>query len=299
MNIHILFISSLMFSVSWTQDIKSNNVIEDIDNEITVDDNHDKLDPSPFLEVAASFMQGGGGGDIGNLFNNFIQQDGGKTVESLLMGAAQNPDVTGQIISGIGSMLNQKHGGAALDPSLIGSVLSMMGNAGGEAGGHQNGQDQMISTVMGLVSNYISENQKKKNGELGVGNIINSLSGLLQDQGENPINLVMDSLGSFFGPEAKEREHNHASHAFLLPPILEKVHLYFDHFKHTELYNAIWRVTGGEKIFNMFAVDGKFNFEKFFSRLENRSFRRHWINLVTKKITDSIAIVTDPQRHKK
>lgn len=278
MGLYILFISSLIFSVAWTQNMNSNNIIGDMDNDISEDERHDKMDPSPFIEAAASFMHGGGKGEIGNILNHFIQQDGGKTVESLLMGAAQNPDVTGQIISGIGSMLNQKTGGAALNPSILGNMLSMMGNtAGGER----------------------EEKHKKKDSELGIGSVLYSLSSLLQDQGENPFNLAMDSFASFFGPEAQEREYSHASHAFLLPPLLEKLHLYIDHFKHTELYNAIWRVTGGDKVFNMFAIDGKFNFDKFFSRLENRAFRRHWINLVTKKITDFIAVITDPERHKK
>lgn len=295
-----VLLSLFFISLSQCQNIHTNR-IDDLDNEIHVENS--KEDVNPFAEVASAFMQGDHGGDLGGMLNNFIQADGGKTIGNMLMGAvSQNEDATSQILSGIGSMLSNNDAGAALNPSLIGNMISMMAAAGGDQSKHGSSNDAMTSTIMSLVGNFLTnqnQQQQQSGDQLDFGSIINFLSTFMKNSGENPAELLLSFANSFLGPEARVRESEHAAHAYMLPPLLEKAHIYFDHFKHTELYNALWRVTGAEKFFNMYATDGKFNFAKFFERLENQSFRKHWLMVVTRKLTDIIAVVTDSKRYKK
>lgn len=138
-----------------------------------------------------------------------------------------------------------------------------------------------------------------------MGDLINIASAAFKSSGITTENFmdylpqIVSTVNSFVGPEAKEREMGHADHAWMMPPPVEKIHILFDHFAHSELGRALWRIIGAEKFFQIFSKDGKFDFAKLFEKLENQSFRRHWIKIWTQKITDILALIGDPKTHQK
>lgn len=229
-------------------------------------------DPNPFAEAADAFMKDGGA-QLGDMVSNLMQSKEGQQLGGMLMDAALNSGGAAQLLSGLGSMIGNKDGGG-LDPALLSNVMGMLGNT-----------------------------EKSGNSE-DMGNFLNMAGSLLQNSGINAQNTmeylpqILDTINSFTGEEAKQRELEHSSHAWLMPPVLEKLHLLFDHFAHSELGRGMWRKLGLEKLFETFSQNGRFNFGKFFELLENQSFRRHWINLVTVKITDFVAFITHPKTHK-
>lgn len=270
MVLRILSVCLILFiTKTYTQNLDTNT----IDDTSYKKQNEIDDDPNPFAEAAQAFLQGDGKGgpDLAGMMGNFMQSEEGKQLGGMLMGAAINGGGA-QLLSGLGSMLNGGKGG--FDPAMLGSMLGML-----------------------------ADGPDKKKDDLG--SIVNMAGSLFQNSGmnlENGVEMLpqlVSTLNAFMGPEAKQREAQHADHAWLMPPVLERIHILFDHFAHSELGRSLWKVIGAEKFFNQFSRDGRFDFNKFFGMLENQSFRRHWIQLVTKRITDILALVSDPKTHKR
>lgn len=170
-------------------------------------------------------------------------------------------------------MMNQKGGGGGLDPSMIGSLLGML-----------------------------NTNQNDKNAGFDFSSL---LSGLMNQDGnvENMLNyapMLMSTFNSFFGPEAQARADSHSGHAWFLPPILEKIHVLIDHFLHSDIGRSLVNKIGGEKFINIFKDEnGKFSYQRFVDLLENHSFRRHWIHMITSRIADVLSYFADPYTQKR
>lgn len=233
-------------------------------------------DPNPFHEASQAFHDGSEP-DIGGLVNNLLQSEEGKQLGGMLVNAAMGGSAS-NLLSSLGSMLGDgKAGGGGLDPSLMANFIGMMAQTSG---------------------------QKLGDG-VNINDIVNFATSAFQSSGLNANNFmdylpqIVSTVNSFIGPEAKLREAAHSEHAWMMPPAVEKIHVLFDHFAHSELGKGIWRLIGADNFFSKFSRDGKFDFAKFFDMLENHSFRRHWIKIWTQKITDILALVGDPRTHKK
>lgn len=112
--------------------------------------------------------------------------------------------------------------------------------------------------------------------------------------------MMLQTLNSFLGDDAKEREKEHAGHAWMLPPIVEKIHLLIDHFLHSEVGRTLITNIGAENFVKVFRDEnGRLSYRKFVDMLENHSFRRHWIHMITSRILDFIAYFADPYTQKK
>ncbi|KAJ8982722.1 hypothetical protein NQ317_019513 [Molorchus minor] len=142
-----------------------------------------------------------------------------------------------------------------------------------------------------------------------VSNLISLAAGLLtqgqdkgKDQGINLLNylpMIMQTISSFTGPEAEKRAEGHSGHSSLLPPYLEKIHIAFDNFIHSDMGKYFLAAIGAEKAFKVFEDDtGRFNYSKFTDMMENLSFRRHWIRMVTDRLVDMLQYASDPKRQK-
>lgn len=274
----------LCVSIASTQDIDSNTIDDQDYSKNKVDYNkHNKVDddPNPFAEAAQAFLNGNKGPDLGGMLGTFMQSEEGKQLGGMLMGAAVNNGGAGQLLSGLGSMLGSNSNQGGLDPALIGNVLGMLADSGNTG------------------------SKKTADEGLDIGNLMSMASSLFQNSGmtaESTMDLLpqlLSTFSAFVGPEARDRELGHQGHAWFMPPILEKAHILFDHFAHSDLGKGLWKVLGADKFFNTFSKDGRFDFNKFFELLENQSFRRHWIQRLTQRLTDIIAIVSDPKTHKK
>lgn len=278
-------------------------------------------EPSPFLDIASSFLesfsqgQNNGGGSsldgiagIASMIGNMVQSsDGGKSQPS---GAAQ-------IIAGLGSLLaaNSRGGGQSsggFDPSIISNVITMFAAANGNGdkrdkrsndGG--NGLEAVLSIASSFLSNY---NQNQDNDELETNEIKQEKRnpyqkdepkhpGLNGDSLLNLLPIVMQTFSSFTGSEMEKTEQKHKDHVQgILPPFLEKIHTAWDHFTHSELSDALYKKIGLDKVFKGFVGrDGKVDYDKLFESLQNQSFRRRWIQKAIIYLADWANYLSNPE----
>lgn len=164
----------------------------------------------------------------------------------------------------------------------------------------------MLGSV-GKLNNPKKEKSPSKSSDIDLSGLFASFSSLLNNQGGGDMIKLLDyapmllsTINSFIGPEAQGRAEQHQNHAWLMPPVLEKLHLMFDHFINSELGRAFIERLGAEKYAKMFMDEnGNFQYEKFIELLENQSFRRHWIKMLTTKISEFLVYLADPKTHKK
>lgn len=171
-------------------------------------------------------------------------------------------------------MLNTKEG-KGIDPSIISTVLSSLGSMQ-NTGGNKQGFD--MESILGVL----------QSSGFGLSDILNYAP------------MLMQTIESFVGPEAYEREKEHEGHAWMLPPGIEKLHLLFDHFMHSDMGKAFIGNIGAEKFIKVFRDEnGRLSYAKFVDLLENHSFRRHWIHMITTRLLDFVAYFADPYTQKK
>lgn len=266
-------------------------------------------DFNPFMELAAALggQQGGGGGGAGalggivSLVGNLMQnQDSGKAAGG---GGGAN---IGSIIAGVSSLFANGggNGGGGFDPSMIGNVIEMF--AGGNdnqrakrgapqqqenSGPNWEGLLDIAMTFMGNQNGGGGGGQQKRRSaeDNGVGGGLMSL-----------LPMVMNVVNSFNSAEGEKIAHAHKDHAWILPPFLEKIHIMWDHFQHSELAQVLWMKTGLNKVFMGFTDrEGKMDYEKLFKSLENQNFRRRWIKAATDYTADWVNHIANPEVYMK
>lgn len=168
-------------------------------------------------------------------------------------------------------MLNQKEGG--IDPSVLGDVLSSLASGTGDGKAPID-----LGAVLGAL----------QNGGFSASDLLSYAP------------MVVQTLESFVGSDATKREQEHAGHAWMLPPVLEKLHVLLDHFLHSDAGRTMITNLGAEKFVKIFRDEkGRMSYRKFVDMLENQSFRRHWIHMITSRLLDYIAYFADPYTQKK
>ncbi|CAG9859340.1 unnamed protein product [Phyllotreta striolata] len=194
------------------------------------------------------------------------------------------------LLQGLGSLLSSGQGG--IDPQLIGSVLNAFSDQGGEKAKEapqkprKTDEDFNMDDLLTLAGSFLgSKDQKNKQGKNA--NFLSMLPGILQ------------TINTFMGPEADERAKGHEGHSWLMPPLLEKFHVLFDHFVHSEIGKQTIAAIGAEKSFKVFMDEnGRFNYRKFGELMENLSYRRQWIRIVTDRIAEFIKYAAQPKVYK-
>jgi hypothetical protein len=151
-----------------------------------------------------------------------------------------------------------------------------------------------MESILSLASAFMNtQNQgskAKKSGGSGMEDLMQALPSLL-----------LNTLSTFNSPEAEKRQHDHSDHAWFLPPIFEKVHVFWDHFINSDLGKAIWENAGLSELTKTFTDKntGKMNFEIVFKSLENHSFRRKWIKKATNYMADWVIHLANPEIQQK
>ncbi|CAG4964289.1 unnamed protein product [Parnassius apollo] len=213
---------------------------------------------------------------IGNIVGTLMQGDNAKNLGALFgQSDGANP---GDILSGIGSLLGGQDG--KIDPALVGSMISMFAQ--------QIGNDQ---------PKPVRQKRQSQEGDMNLDSILNLASGFLGNKhAAGILPMVMNTLNSLTATEANKRAESHKDHASFLPPFLEKVHLYWDLFINSELGKTIWEKSGLKRTMKAFtAPDGSISFELMLKNFENHSFRRHWIKVAAKYLTDMVVHVAKPE----
>jgi len=270
-------------------------------------------DTPAFIETARGIFDDSKPGtpDLGNLISNFIQSDSAKQMGSMLLnsgamgmaGGGGGGEMSGQILQMIGNLMmennkpktktrNKRNDDApGLDLAAIGNVLSMVnslssGVNSGEA--RSNGDDENFDfgSLISFASNFISQNNGGHSGE-GIDFM-------------SYIPSIMEFVSSFYGPQAEHIAHQHAGHAWFLPPMFEKIHVFADQFINSNFGRDIVNRIGAEKFVKVFSDEtGNFSVKKFTELLENHSFRRFWLKSVVGRLSEVIVYVAQPEIQKK
>lgn len=230
-------------------------------------------EPSPFLDMASEFLQAtlanqnGGGGGIGvgigiGVFGSLMQGDAS--------GSGNGGAGAAQIISGIGALLqnmnNQGGGsdknsggsggsGGGLDPTMLINMVSMFASTMNQDTGRMRGkrasesETPTMDAILSMATTFLSNMNKNEGNARG-------------EQGQTKPNegapswiellpTVIKAVQTFTGPAMEEVEKKHKSHAHVLPPFLEHLHIMWDQFQNSELAQALFSRIGLDKVFKV------------------------------------------------
>lgn len=254
--------------------------------------NNNKVDDdlSPFANMASEFLQNK---DQANLIGSLLQSEQGQQLGGMLMDSITGGEGSKDFISGIGSMLTNNQGG--LDTEMLGNVISMFADSSSFGGPPKSRKNRKS-----IETNEIDDGDSSNLGSL-MSELTNEF---LDDNGKaqvlSYIPMIFKTLTSFTDADAKQHASEHANHSWLIPPIMEKLHIYWDHFIHSDLGKSLYSNLGVQKLLRHFAdKDGNFNFDRLVEMMENHSFRRYWIKKATGSLAEVVAYVADPVNQKK
>lgn len=279
---------------------------------------------SPFLDMASEFLQslnqnqGGGGGGGG-------AAAGLSGIASMLLPLMANAaggggsgssksgnDGVGAILSGIGSMLANSQGGGGgggggFDPALIGNVIQMFAGANEEPQRRSAGSNKrqkrakadegnpILDTVLNVAQTWLA-NQNSIDRDDDGSDREPQHPGFNGETLVNLLPLAVQAFQSFSGPEMEKTQEKHKDHSWVLPPFLEHIHVMWDQFTQSELFQAIWTKVGLDTVFRGFVNrDGKLDYDKLFDTLQNQSFRRRWIKAATIYLADWAHYIANPE----
>jgi hypothetical protein len=281
---------------------------------------HAEEEPNPLIEAAKSLLQDqlqnqgpGAAQAVSGLLQNFIQSDGGRHLGHMLMGAmkSNNGANTADILSGLGSILSTATAGQAkgneggFDPQLIGQMVSLFANQAmsgdnGDGGTSNNVDVNNNEIKKGKKRNMAAGNDAGIDWESVMGLATNFMAAQSGSGGgwEGVLNMLPMLLGAGDGSNEVKKIHNrHEQHkaTSYLPPFMETLYDYWEHFKSSELGRTLWQNSGLEATVQLFTdQDGHFEMERIFGSLENASFRRRWVKSLTSFVAEWIAHISDP-----
>ncbi|XP_043247949.1 uncharacterized protein LOC122394857 [Colletes gigas] len=249
------------------------------------DDREEEDASTIFLEAAKSFFSNKDNiNGIQGLASAFVQSDAGKQANEAI-GGKLNIDGVGQIISGIGSLFAENENRQGVDYSVIGSVLDSMVNSNKNAKRVTRDTDAKQEPSVDL------------DGLLKMGNMLfgqNVYSDIAM--GVMPMLLQNFAGGSNEVDGEPEKLHDHSSHSWYMPPILENLHVMWDHFRNSELGQTLWKNSGlAQFVGQMSDPDGRIRYEEILDSFENPALRRRWIRVLTNYVGEWISHVSDPQ----
>ena len=136
-------------------------------------------------------------------------------------GGRAKTDGVNQILSSIGSLLNgNQNGGQGLDLSMISSVI-----------------ESFTSSSSPPTSEKEKRNTHEENNSIDFENVMNIASMFLTPNGNNAegiMGMLPMLLENFMqgGSGTPGKKHDHSGHSWYMPPILENLHLMWDHFRY-------------------------------------------------------------------
>ncbi|EDS38649.1 conserved hypothetical protein [Culex quinquefasciatus] len=233
---------------------------------------------SPFLDMASEFLQslnqnqGGGGGGGG-------AAAGLSGIASMLLPLMANAaggggsgssksgnDGVGAILSGIGSMLANSQGGGGgggggFDPALIGNVIQMFAGANEEPQRRSAGSNKrqkrakadegnpILDTVLNVAQTWLA-NQNSIDRDDDGSDREPQHPGFNGETLVNLLPLAVQAFQSFSGPEMEKTQEKHKDHSWVLPPFLEHIHVMWDQFTQSELFQR----SGPRRLDTVFAA---------------------------------------------
>lgn len=141
----------------------------------------------------------------------------------------------GQILSGLGNLIGGAGGqrgqggqreGGGLDLSMLGSIVDMVSSSTG--GGGQRAKKDSDEEHSGGGGGLDFESMLNIAGMfMGSGGNADGMMGLLP--------MLFDTFGGGSSDGARGRKHDHSSHSWYMPPVLENIHVMWEHFRYDAL----------------------------------------------------------------
>ncbi|XP_031847415.1 uncharacterized protein LOC116433452 isoform X2 [Nomia melanderi] len=251
-----------------------------------------------FLEAAKSFFTNKDNlNALQGFASAFVQPGTGKQENGML--GKSNLDGIGQIISGIGTLFATNENRQGIDYSVIGSVLESMVSTDTKEENHQRATREVDDG-----SQRVREAEKKQESSLDFDSLLSLGSTLFGQSGEKNADFVMGLLPMLLQNFASGNDvdgqpknpHDHSSHSWYMPPILENLHVIWEHFSNSELGQTLWKNSGlSQFVSQMSDPEGRLQYEKMLDSFENPSLRRRWIRALTNYVGEWISHVSDPQ----
>lgn len=225
-----------------------------------------EIDLGAFADIAGEFLQSQGAAQgLGAIVSGLME--GG------MMPAESSGGNLGQVMRGLSNMIGPNAQG--IDTQVLTGILGMMGNAMVPEKENEGQGPDVLSAVSGI---------------LGQPEMLEKVATYAP--------MAIQTFNAFFGPEAQKRKDQHEGHAWYFPPILEKVHLLADHFVNSDIGREIIATVGAEKVVKIFSDEtGRFSYDKYVELMENHSFRRHWIHMVTARMMQFAEHYADPKNY--
>ncbi|KOC59235.1 hypothetical protein WH47_11311 [Habropoda laboriosa] len=238
-----------------------------------------------FIEAAKTFFSNKDNlNGLQGLAKAFLQSDS-RGESGDMFSSTSNLDSVGQIVSGIGSLFSNGQNNQGIDFSMLGSVLD----------GVMNSKKNSKRTSRSV--------ETKQRPSIDLEGILNVGSMFMSQSGNSDLVMgLLPMLLSKLGGESNEMDdtpdkmHDHSGHSWYMPPILENLHVMWDHFSNSELGQTLWRKSGlADFVGQMSDPEGRIRYEKLLDSFEKPAVRRAWIRSLTNYIGEWISHVSDPQ----
>ena len=154
-------------------------------------------------------------------------------VGDMLTGGKTEGGGVGQILSGLGSLMGGPsagqggqagQGGDGIDLSMLGSIVEMVSSASG--GGNKK-------------SKRDTDGETSEGGSFDFESMMNVAS-MFMSQGGNAEGLMgflpmfLDNLGGASSNSVgHDKKQDHSAHSWYMPPVLENLHVMWEHFRYT------------------------------------------------------------------
>lgn len=235
--------------------------------------------------------------NLGGVLSNFMQSDGGKQIGNMIMNGLQNGGsnvVMGQLLQGLGGIMQQQSQSESPEGES---------SRRGEVGDQPGLSPELLGNLLSLFAQTKSSGDSSNSG-IDLGSIVQLFLQFGGQDSSGYMSLIPNILNivqqSFTGPEAQKREAKHEEHRGVFPPIVEKLHVFVDHFVNSEMGSALMESTGVNRALKIFADEqGNFSYAKFVEMFENHSFRKHWLEMATKRVANFVSYFADPYTQKK
>lgn len=168
---------------------------------------------------------------------------------------------------------------------MIGSVLDGVMNS--DKGGKRSSRSVEAKQEAGIDLEGIVNMGSMLMGQNGNADLMMGLIPMLLSNFANDDNVVHGG---------SSKSHDHSAHSWYMPPIVENLHVMWDHFSNSELGQTLWKKSGLSQFVGQISdSDGRIRYEKLLDSFENRNLRRRWIRSLTNYIGEWISHVSDPQ----
>ncbi|XP_066248113.1 uncharacterized protein [Euwallacea similis] len=163
---------------------------------------------------------------------------------------------------------------------------------------------RILQAYKELIAPHIKRAKESSFDLNSIVNVANSFLGQVNSAKEGSsfmdyLPMIMNTINAFSGPEADERAQSHSGHSWALPPVIEKIHIYFESFMSSDMGKQLLSYIENQKAFKVFQnKNGKFDYEKFKELIENHSFRRHWLQRISQKIVEYLRLISDEKVQK-